>query len=132
MSHHYIILYARFIVICIVYSKELLIKSYMVSEVGSTTANEEEAVAGLHIQLPEPFDFKLSDGWLKWKRPFGQYHAESGLSGESVPRQVSTQLYCLGEEANNVVVSTNTVLTDRITYTTIVAKFNEFFEVAEM
>ena len=61
----------------------------------------------LQLRPPEPFKFKSPDGWLKWKRRFEQYRDASGLSGESDARQVSTLLYCLGEEENDVLASTN-------------------------
>ena len=66
-------------------------------------------MTSLHLQPPGPFDFKSPDGWLKWKRRFEQYRHASGLSSEgSEERQVSTLLYCLGEEANAMTVVTKT------------------------
>lgn len=73
-------------------------------------------MATLQLQPPEPFDFKDPDGWLKWKRRFEQYRDASGLGEGSEARQVSMLLYCLGEEANDVLASTNISEDDRKSY----------------
>lgn len=81
-------------------------------------------MTSLHLQPPGPFD------WLKWKRRFEQYCHTSGLSSEgSEERQVSTLLYCLSEEANDVLTSTGLSDTDRNKYETVMSKFDEFFKV---
>ena len=61
----------------------------------------------LRLDPPQPFDFKVPDGWDKWNRRYLQYQNASGLSEEAEVRQVSSLLYCLGEEANDVLASTN-------------------------
>ena len=83
----------------------------------------------LQLRPPEPFDFKSPDGWLKWKRWFEQYRDASGLSGESDARQVSTLLYCLGEEANDVLASTNISEADKKKFSKVMEKFDGFFKV---
>jgi hypothetical protein len=74
----------------------------------------------LQLQPPEPFDFKSPDGWLKWKRRYEQYCAAAGLTAESQARQVSTLLYCLGEEANDVLSLTNATKDERKSYSAVV------------
>ncbi len=86
-------------------------------------------MTSLHLQPPEPFDFKSPDGWLKWRRRFEQYRSASGLTEAGEARQVSTLLYCLGEEANDVLTSTNITEEERASYDGVVAKFNQFFQV---
>ena len=54
------------------------------------------------LQTPAPFTFNSPDKWPKWKRSFEQYRVASGLDKEGNEHQVSTQLYCLGEEAEDV------------------------------
>ena len=83
----------------------------------------------LQLRPPEPFDFKSPDGWLKWKRRFEQYRDASGLSGESDARQVSTLLYCLGEEANDVLASTNISEANKKKFSKVMEKFDGFFKV---
>ena len=63
------------------------------------------AVATNHatvLQPPEAFDFKKPSQWNRWKRRFQQYLVASGLSAGTQVRQVTTLLYCLGDEGNDV------------------------------
>ena len=60
----------------------------------------------IRLQPPEPFNFHNSDKWPRWKSRFQQFRDASGLSTESSSKQVSTFLYCLGEEAESVLAST--------------------------
>ena len=62
---------------------------------------------------PAPFPFDTPDHWPKWKCHFQQYHPASGLLRESEERQVNTLLYCLGEEAKDILASTNIVETEK-------------------
>ena len=81
-----------------------IILFHMVSEMGCINS---AMATGFRLEPPHPFDFKVPDGWDKWKRRYLQYQDASGLSGEPEVRQVSSLLYCLGEEANDVLASTN-------------------------
>ena len=76
-----------------------------------------------------PFDFKKPDEWTKWKRRFGQFMSASGLDKEDEVRQVSTLLYCLGEEAEDVLVSTNITDAARKKYADVMAKLDDYFKV---
>ena len=67
----------------------------------------------VRLQPPENFDFSKPDNWQKWKKRFEQFRVASGLKGEDEPRQVSTLLYCMGEEAEPVLSSTNIKDADR-------------------
>ena len=81
------------------------------------------------LQTPAPFPFNSPDKWPKWKKRFEQYHIASGLAKEDDERQVSTLLYCLGEEADDVLTSTNITGDSRKKFADVLEKFNEFFEV---
>ena len=59
------------------------------------------------LSVPAAFPFDTPDDWPKWKCRFQQYHLASGLSQESEERQVNTLLYYLGEEAEDILASTN-------------------------
>ena len=59
------------------------------------------------------FPLDTPDHWLKWKCHFQHYHLASGLSRESEECQVNILLYCLGEEAKDILVSTNIGETER-------------------
>ena len=78
---------------------------------------------------PDPFNFRKPDKWPKWKRRFEQFRSASGLESKSKPCQVSTLLYCLGEEADDVLTSTNITEGDHKKYGEVMAKLDKFFKV---
>ena len=86
-------------------------------------------MASIRLDAPEPFDFTKPDNWPKWKKRFEHYRAASGLDKESDERQVSTLLYCLGDTADDVLTSTKISDEDRKKYSSVVAKFDAFFQV---
>ena len=87
------------------------------------------ATQQIHLQPPDPFDFKTPDDWPRWKRRFEQFRSAAGLQDASAPKQVNTLLYCLGEEAESVLNSTNISEDDRKDYAAVLAKFDGFFQV---
>ena len=60
---------------------------------------------------------------------FEQYRVASGLSKEDDERQVSVLLYHLGEEADNVLTSTNITSESRKKVADVLQKFDDFFQV---
>jgi len=88
-------------------------------------------MAALQLKVPEPFDFKKPEEWPRWKKRFEQYRIASGLGEESDQRQISTLLYCLGEEADDVLSSTNITETQRRRYSDVLSKFDSFFHVTK-
>ena len=86
-------------------------------------------MAGIRLQPPENFDFSKPDEWPKWKKHFQQFRGASGLSGESDVRQVDTLLYCLGDEADSVLASTNVSQAERAVYATVLEKLDSYFQV---
>ena len=86
-------------------------------------------MANVRLQPPAPFNFRNPDEWPRWKRRFEQFRTASGLADEAQPRQVSALLYCLGEEADDVLTSTNISEDDRKVYDSVLSKFNDFFKV---
>ena len=86
-------------------------------------------MVSIHLQPPEKFDFMKPGDWPWWRRCFKQYRSASGLSEESEVQQVSTLLYCLSEEAEDVLMSTNIAAEDRVKYGPVLKKLNECFKV---
>ena len=84
-----------------------------------------------HKQLkpPSPFDFKTPDDWPRWKRRFEQFRVASGLSQDDASKQVNTLLYCLGEEAEDVLASTNPSREETQAYNVVMLKFDSFFKI---
>ena len=84
------------------------------------------------LKPPASFNFKKRDEWPQWLKRFEQFRLASGLSEEkSEARQISTLLYCLGEEAESVLASTHITTEERQKYETVVAKLNSYFEVCK-
>ena len=86
-------------------------------------------MATLTLQPPASFNFAKPDEWPKWIKRSEQYHVALGLSKDSDARQVSTLLYCLGEEAEDVLSSTNISEDDKTKYSKVLEKLNSFFKI---
>ena len=86
-------------------------------------------MAEIRLQPPETFNFCNPDDWPCWKSRFQQFCEASGLADASAGKQVSTLLYCLGEEAEAVLSSTNPTEDDRKDYARVIGKFDEYFKV---
>ena len=87
------------------------------------------ATPNIPINPPERFDFKKPDEWPRWKRRFEQFKSASGLDKGEEARQVSTLLYCLGEEAHDVLTSTSISDEDRKKYAKVMEKLDAHFDV---
>ena len=86
-------------------------------------------MATIQLQTPQPFDFTRPDDWSRWKCRFEQFRYASGLSQESSQRHVSTLLYFLGQDADDVLHSTNIAEDKRKDYQEVMAKFDPIFDV---
>ena len=86
-------------------------------------------MASVQLQPPSSFDFKDPDSWPRWKRRFEQFRMASGLSGEDDLKQVSALLYCMGEDAEDMLSSTNVSEDDRMKYDKVINKLDAFFQV---
>ena len=86
-------------------------------------------MASIQLKPPESFAFHKPDEWPRWIKRFDQYRIASGLATTSATRQVSTFLYCLGEDAEDVLQSMNVTAEQRATYDGVREKFQEFFGV---
>ena len=88
-------------------------------------------MANVHFQLPESFNFRKPDEWPRWRKRFKQFRIASGLAEEAEEHQVYTLLYCLGDDAEDVLCSTNISKEDRKKYGKVLENFNQFFSDAE-
>ena len=86
-------------------------------------------MAEIRLQPPAPFNFRDPDDWPRWQRRFEQFRVASGLAGQSAAQQISTLLYCMGEEAEAVLASTKATDDDRKDYKLVLKKLDEFFQV---
>ena len=86
-------------------------------------------MASIRLEPPSAFDFSKPDEWPKWKRWFVQFRSASMLDGESQACQVETLLYCMGEEAESVLLSTGCTADERKVYETVVTELDDYFKV---
>ena len=86
-------------------------------------------MASIQIQPLQPFDFSRPDEWSKWKSRFEQFRFASGLSASDDARQICTLLYCLGEEAEDVLKSTKITEDEKKKYDSVLKSFDDFFKV---
>ena len=86
-------------------------------------------MATIQLKPPEPFNFKTPDEWLRWRRCFEQFRIASGMCEDSAITQVSTLLYCLGGDAEYVLISMNLTEDERKNYDAVMSKFDAFFKV---
>ena len=70
----------------------------------------------LNLQPPPSFDFATPDDWPRWRRRFEQFRSASDLSTAAAGKQIGTLLYCLGEEAESVLISVNATADHRKDY----------------
>ena len=61
-------------------------------------------VANYQVSLPEKFSFKPED-WTRWIRCFQRFRKATGLDQKSSENQVNTQVYLMGEEADDTMIS---------------------------
>ena len=76
------------------------------------------------MQAPSPFDFRTPDEWPCWKWRFEQFRQASGLTAEDDSRQISTLLYCMGDNSEDTLASTDISCADWSRYATVIAKFD--------
>ena len=57
------------------------------------------------IQPPEAFPFRMPDAWSKWKNSFDHYWMASGLKEKSESVQVSTLVYSMGGDTEDILPS---------------------------
>ena len=85
-------------------------------------------MATMQLQAPGTFDLKKPDEWPKWKKRFEQFRTASNLHTQDDARQVSTLLYCLGEEAGDVLDTTTLSNADKKEYKKVIEAYDEFFK----
>ena len=86
-------------------------------------------MARIRLQPPNSFNFQTPDDWPRWKHRFQQFRLASGLTAESGERQICTLLYSMGDEADNILWSTNITNDERKGYNAVLEKFHQFFKV---
>ncbi len=58
--------------------------------------------ATFSIRPPEPFDLSKPQEWAKWIQMFERFRSASNLNENSDENQVNTFIYCMGDEADDI------------------------------
>lgn len=77
----------------------------------------------MQFKPPEAFNYQSPVEWLRWKKQFPQFQEASGLSEENNSKQISMLLNCMGEEADNILSSTDVSEDDRTKYDSMMDAF---------
>lgn len=83
-------------------------------------------MASLQLKPPAAFQFSKPKEWKKWKSRFEQFQLASRLSEASEEHQVSSLLYCMGEDVADVLDTTDISGDNRKKYDQVINKFDEY------
>ena len=76
---------------------------------------------------PEHFNFARPEEWPKWICKFERFRDATDLDERSEQKQVSSLMYAMGEQAEDILQSFRLTEEDRKSYTTVRDKFQSFF-----
>ena len=80
------------------------------------------------LQPPENFDFTATGNWQTLRQSFQQVRIASKLSEESAETQVSTLIYCMGTETEQIQKSLSIKKKeDKKNFDVILSKFGAYF-----
>ena len=91
------------------------------------TAVHMAATTTYQVQPPEPFTFSRPSKWPKWARRFEHFRIATGLASKSEEVQVSTLLYTMGADADEILRSFRLSEADQKIYKTVKVKFDSHF-----
>ena len=80
------------------------------------------------MQLPEEFDFRRQEEWLKWSRRFERFRQSSGLVKEKEESQINKLIFPLGDQEDDILTSIKLTMTQK-QYHTVKTKLDEHFVV---
>ena len=79
------------------------------------------------IQPPEPLVYIKPQDWERWIRIFDRFRLASNLNATLEEKQVNTLVYCIGDEAEDVLEGVMLTEDERKMYTDVKAGFDAFF-----
>ena len=86
-------------------------------------------MATFQVTPPEQFPFTKPEEWPKWSRRFERFRIASGLVEKDDPVQISTLIYSMGSEADDILASFNLSEEDRKDFKKVHDKFSGYFVV---
>ena len=85
------------------------------------------ATSSYHVSPPEPFTFSRPEEWQKWIRRFERFRQASGLSEKGEATQISTLIYSMGDEADDILRSCTLTEEVRAQYTGVRDALGDYF-----
>lgn len=79
------------------------------------------------VAQPESFNFRCPEEWPKWSRRFDHFRSASGLKDKDQETQVHTLVYCMGDEADDLLSSFGLSEDDKKKYDKVLEKFEGHF-----
>lgn len=80
------------------------------------------------VSPPEKFSFRADD-WAKWSKRFDRYRIASGLETQADENQINALIYCMGEKAEDILVSLHLSPEEASEYETVKRKLDAHFVV---
>ena len=84
-------------------------------------------MATFTIAPPEPFLFSQPENWGKWIRRFNRFCKSSGMAEKPEPDQVNTLIYSMGDQAEDILLSSRLTEEEAKKYLTVVENFQQYF-----
>ena len=79
------------------------------------------------IKPRDSFDFSKPHEWEKWIRRFERFRLASNLNESSEANQVNTLVYCVGDEADDVLRGLDLIMEQREQYEAVKKGFDSYF-----
>ncbi len=86
-------------------------------------------MATFQVNPPENFNFKKPEDWPKWSRRFERFRTASRLGNKDEALQVSTLIYSMGDEADDILSTLRLTNEDLSRYETVKERFDNYFTV---
>ena len=83
--------------------------------------------ASYQVAPPETFKFKTPEDWPKWIQRFERFRCASGLDKKGQGIQVNTLVYCMGDEADDILGSFHLSSEEKEQYDVVKEKFEGYF-----
>ena len=93
----------------------------------TTSGTSRISVANYQVPPPDKFSFRAEE-WPKWIRRFERFRKATSLDEKDEETQVSTLVYTMGEEADDIVVSFELSADEAKNYEVVKTKFQNKYE----
>ena len=84
-------------------------------------------MATFQISPPQSFNFARPDEWPRWICRFERFQEVSGLKSKELANQVNTLMYCMGDEADDILSSLGLSDNNKKSYDTVKTKLEGYF-----